>query len=232
MSVLLGVGVIGVRAAPLEAPDASGEQRAQIRQERRTADVAHADEQALCRAQFVVTSCLLDAAARHRATVAALRQREQVLADTERQRRAAERQREIAAKQEKAAQQNAPAVTLPAQPSRPALTPIKPLIKPPSNPSQTSAASASHAGNPLGDVDKPPSAQAALPVPRPAAARNDNAAAQRAQARVLAAKERQVDATAEQARVAQRLAQRQAGGRAAQPLPVLPVKPAASAASR
>ena len=172
---------------------AQADERTRLTAERRILSERFDAEQRACADRFAVTACVEETRARRREALAPLRERELRLDEAERRQRATERRAAIASKVAAAA-------------SRPA----------------EAAASAASSAAPVVRLRAPPSAASGVVrTPRPKADEAGRAAvAAQAEQRVREAQSRQQDLQAAQQRIQRRLAERAAGGRAAEPLPV------------
>jgi hypothetical protein len=210
-SVAAAVMWAGVALAAEAPPDAAAE-RQRLQAEEQAVRATFAAEEAACRQRFVVTSCIDDARRRERAALASLRQQTLKLDDADRQRRAALRAEQVALKQTAAASAAAEAAAQAA--SAPAAASAANAAGSATAPATTSAPPASAV-----EAVGPSPANLLPPLPPPRAPGPDAEALREAAERAAAAERRRQAALAEQARIAEREAQRRASGKASPPLP-------------
>ena len=201
--------ILGVCIACLPLLVAAGDdERARIAAERQALQQRFAREEADCQRRFAVTDCVVAVRERRRAALAPLRARELLLDEADRQRRAADRRAAIEAKQQAQAARPPPpppAPELPPRPPAPATAPETRASSPLPSPSASASASASSATVPE--------------APRRSASDAESRAAEAAE-RVRAAQRRREAAQANQERIQRRLAEREAAGKVAAPLPL------------
>jgi colicin import membrane protein len=198
-----------------DVPTGVAAERQRLQAEEQAVRATFAAEEATCRERFFVTSCIDDARRHERAALAALRKQTLAIDEAERQRRAALRNEAVALKQAAAASavdaappaDAAPVPTTLPNPGAVEATPPAVTTLPPS-------------------VASPPLTPLP-PLPPPRAPGPDADAEREAAGRALASEQRRQAAVKEQARIAEREAQRQSSSKASPPLPVR-----ASAASR
>jgi colicin import membrane protein len=205
------IALLCIACLPLLAA-ADGDERARIAAERQALLQRFAQEEADCQRHFAVTDCVLGVRDRRRAALAPLRARELLLDEADRQRRAADRKAAIEARQKAQA-------VRPPPPQAPDLPPRDPA--PPATPE---AGASSPSPSPPASASASAAAAAARPTATPAApgrsASDAEARAAAAAERVRAAQRRREAFEANEERIRRRLAEREAAGRAADPLPV------------
>ena len=105
---------------------APADERARLAAERAAVTQRLDQEELACRLRFATSGCLTDVRARRREALASLREREQSLADQDRQQRAQERRRTLAAKQQAAMADRPAALPAPVLKLRQAPPPARP----------------------------------------------------------------------------------------------------------
>lgn len=103
-------------------------EREQIRNERAAVEARFKQDEASCKARFVVSSCIADAQAQRRTSLTELRQRELALDEAKRQAEADEGARRLKAKQDAAAAKALPvphAASAPSSPAAAASAPVR-----------------------------------------------------------------------------------------------------------
>ena len=203
--------ILGVCIACLPLLVAAGDdERARIAAERQALQQRFAQEEADCQRRFAVTDCVVAVRERRRAALAPLRARELLLDEADRQRRAADRRAAIEAKQQ------AQAARPPPPPPAPELPPRPPA---PATAPETRASSPLPLPSPLPSASASASSATVPEAPRRSASDAESRAAEAAE-RVRAAQRRREAAQANQERIQRRLAEREAAGKVAAPLPL------------